>query len=112
MSSTNRGKDRPTFQLPKNALSRVNLGQAFAEYDNVLKSKSSSVFVKTPALASALDPTRSKCFFVGRRRTGKTALTYFIQGQHGSALMLQPQTFNAQGLPIDLEKLRDRSPRP
>ena len=100
----------PRIQLAKNALSRVNLGQAFAEYDTVLK-HSDSIFVKTPAMNSAIDATRSKCFFVGRRGTGKTAMTYFIKARDPSALMLQPQTFNAYGLAVDPNELRDASQR-
>ena len=110
MSKKNKAKGKPIFKLPKNALSRVNLGQAFAEYDNVLK-HSDSVFVRTPALDSALDPSRSKCFFVGRRGTGKTALAYFIKVRNPSALMLQPQTFSSYGLPVEPEELRDASQR-
>lgn len=110
MSKSRKTKSTPTIQLAKNALSQVNLGQVFAEYDSVLKN-SGSVFVKTPAIVTALDPTRSKCFFVGRRGTGKTAMTYFIKSRHPSALMLQPQTFNANGLPVDSEDLKNASQR-
>ncbi|MGA2426592.1 MAG: hypothetical protein ABSG07_21530, partial [Terriglobales bacterium] len=58
-------------KLPKGSLKRLTLGQSFAEYDKVLEK--SNVFVETPAIRAALDLERSKCFFVGRRGTGKTA---------------------------------------
>jgi hypothetical protein len=38
---------KPTFHMPKDALSRINLGQSFAEYDKVLTRL--GVFVLTPA---------------------------------------------------------------
>lgn len=103
-------KPKPEFRLPANALQRVNLGQAFAEYDKVLK-QHQGVFVRTPAIEAALDPTRSKCFFVGRRGTGKTAITVYVKQQVRTALLLQPQTFSAGGLPVDPEELRDATQR-
>jgi hypothetical protein len=103
-------KPKPQFRLPQNALQRVNLGQAFAEYDNILKQKD-GIFVRTPAISAALDATRSKCFFVGRRGTGKTAITLYVQRNVRKGILLQPQTFSAGGLPIDPEELRDVSQR-
>jgi len=103
-------KTKGEYKLSKNALQRVNLGQAFAEYDKVLKGNR-SIFVKTPAIEAALDSTKSKCFFVGRRGTGKTAMTFYLSDQLRSALLLQPQTFNAYGLPVDPEELRDATQR-
>ena len=65
---------KPQISIPKGALARIELGQSFAEYDQVLTKP--NVFVETPAIRAALNPSRSKCFFVGRRGTGKTAITY------------------------------------
>jgi hypothetical protein len=58
------------MQLPKDALSRVNLGQAFAEYD-IIRTEP-YLFVRTPPLLAALEEKRSKAFFVGRRGTGNS----------------------------------------
>ena len=88
----------------------MNLGQAFAEYDNVLKSDK-RIFVRTPAIDAALDSSKSKCFFVGRRGTGKTAITFYVKQNSRSALLLQPLTFNAYGLPVEPEELRDATQR-
>jgi hypothetical protein len=103
------GKPRQ-FQLPKDALSRTNLGQVFAEYDRVLQQKK-GVFVRTPAIRAATETDVSKCFFVGRRGTGKTALSYFLKDHFRSAIQLQPQTFNAYGLPVEIDRLRDATQR-
>jgi hypothetical protein len=65
------------IQLPKGAIARVNLGQSFAEYDKVLER--TNVYVETPAIRAALDTSRAKCFFVGRRGTGKTAITFYLE---------------------------------
>lgn len=104
------GKKKITVQLPKNALHRVRLGQSFAEYDKVLKS-GKGIFVRTPAIDAALDPSKSKCFFVGRRGTGKTAITLYVKDHQASAIMLRPQTFNAHGLPLAPEALADPNQR-
>lgn len=105
-----RKKKQVNIQLPKNALQRVNLGQAFAEYDKVLKS-GKGIFVRTPAIDAALDATKSKCFFVGRRGTGKTAITYYLGMFSEAAKLLQPQTFYAYGLSIDPDELKDPNQR-
>ncbi|WP_236595364.1 hypothetical protein, partial [Mycobacterium intracellulare] len=64
-------------RLPRRALERIHLGQSFAEYDTYLTLP--NVFVQTPALKAASDPSNPHCFFVGRRGTGKTATTRYIQ---------------------------------
>lgn len=78
--------------LPKDALARINLGQAFAEYD-VIRSHP-SLFVRTPALLAALDPQRSKSFYVGRRGTGKTAITYAVDHFTGMTARIYPELFS------------------
>ncbi|MBI1311388.1 transposase [bacterium] len=105
-----RNGEQHRLQLPKDALSRVNLGQVFAEYDRVLQQKK-GIFVRTPAIRAATETDLSKCFFVGRRGTGKTAISYFLRTQYRSAIQLQPQTFNAYGLPVEIDQLRDATQR-
>lgn len=99
---------RPKVQLPKDALKRINLGQSFAEYDKVL---SPAVFVKTPSIEAATEPLRSKCFFVGRRGTGKTAITYYLQSSSKWAFQLHPQALVPASIPVDQERLRDTRQR-
>ncbi len=86
------GNRQPSVQLPKEALSRVNLGQAFAEYDLIRTNP--YLFVRTPALLSALDPERSKSFYVGRRGTGKTAITFAIEQSGGQCCRIYPELFS------------------
>lgn len=77
------------MRLPKNTLAKLTLGQSFAEYDKVLEKP--NVFVQTPALRAALDPTPSKCFFVGRRGTGKTATALYLERKDKNVVLLLPQ---------------------
>lgn len=82
------------FQLPKDALKKASLGQSFAEYDLIRAHP--SLFVDTPALRAALDSNRPKCFFVGRRGTGKTAVTFYLQSRDSrNTLLLIPQMLSA-----------------
>ena len=53
-----------------------NLGQAFAQYDEILLKP--GVLVRTAAVEAALDPSRYRLFFVGRRGTGKTAISRHV----------------------------------
>lgn len=81
-----------TVQLPKGTLKRLTVGQSFAEYDKVLEKN--DVFVETPAIRAAVDNARSKAFFVGRRGTGKTAITYYLEKvQPKDTLLVLPQLF-------------------
>ena len=57
------------YTLPKDSLSRINMGESFAEYDPLIQD--SNIFVSTNAYIAAKDPSRNKCFFIGRRGTGK-----------------------------------------
>jgi hypothetical protein len=79
-----------TARLPRNTLRRLSLGQSFAEYDRLLASQP-TVFVETPAALAAVDPSRSKCFFVGRRGTGKTAITLHLERAKKNTELLLPQ---------------------
>jgi hypothetical protein len=65
-----------TLKLPKGTLKKLTLGQSFAEYDKLLDRE--NVYVETPALRAAFDGGQGKCFFVGRRGTGKTAITFYL----------------------------------
>jgi hypothetical protein len=89
--STTPGEKR-AIQLPKDALARVNLGQAFAEYD--LVRGNDYLFVRTPALLSALDSSTGKSFYVGRRGTGKTAITFAIERFNGKWARVYPELFS------------------
>ncbi len=80
------------YHFPKNALSRINLGQAFAEYD--LVNSHAYLFVRTPAFLSALEPDRAKSFYVGRRGTGKTAITIAIANASGGHSRVYPELFS------------------
>jgi len=85
-----------TSQLPRGTLAKISLGQSFAEYDKLLTKP--NVFVDTPAIRAALDPLKAKCFFVGRRGTGKTAITYYVaQKRPKSSALIAPQIFAPLG---------------
>ena len=82
------------FQLPKDALRKASVGQSFAEYDLIRSYP--ALFVETPAMRAALDPNRPKSFFVGRRGTGKTAATFYLQSKNArNTLFLIPQLLSA-----------------
>lgn len=105
-----KSEEAHSVQLPKDALSRVNLGQSFAEYDKVLARP--GVFVKTPAIEAALDGTRSKCFFVGRRGTGKTALSLHLLAKGRSTFAVHPNVLSPSGLPEETASFADTRQRP
>ena len=96
-------------QLPKDALKRINLGQSFAEYDKIL---GAGVFVKTPAIEAATQLLRSKCFFVGRRSTGKTAITYYLTENSKWAFQLHPQAIKPLNIPSEADFFKDTRQRP
>lgn len=99
------------IQLPKDALHRINLGHSFAEYDgNLLQNP--SVFVRTPALNAALDSNSTKCFFVGRRGTGKTAIAYHLTSKTQFAIPIHPLAFVPASVDLSLDELRDTRQRP
>lgn len=98
-----------SIQLPKDALARVDLGQAFAEYDPILQNP--QVFVRTPAFAAADDPSRRKCFFVGRRGTGKTAIATRLTNKKSTAIPLHPKVLSPLLFPLPSDELDERQGR-
>lgn len=98
------------IQLPRDALSRVKLGRDFAEYDNVLMKP--GVFVMTPSANAALDDSMSKCFFVGRRGTGKTAIAKYISENKHTTIDIHPEVLSPLFFPLEPETLDDPRQRP
>jgi len=96
--------------LPKKALERIHLGQSFAEYDTSLDSP--SVFVHTPALQAASDPTNPHCFFVGRRGTGKTATTKFLAQASDRVKIIRPEIFSPSSLQIPMAEFEKANQKP
>lgn len=70
----------PTTQLPKKAFANARLGHSFAEHDLIRTDP--KLFVETPAIRAATDPDSGKIFFVGRRGTGKTAITFYLRNKY------------------------------
>jgi hypothetical protein len=97
-------------RVPKDTLKKLNIGQSFAEYD-IIRDKS-GVVVDTPAMRSAMDRGRSKCFFVGRRGTGKTAITFQIANTLPRTLLLLPQLFSPVEKFFTTEDMNDVHQRP
>ena len=98
------------LQLPKNAIKGLSLGQSFAEYDRLLERP--NVFVETPALRAANDAQRSKCFFVGRRGTGKTAISLHLEQTKKNTVLLLPQLFAPLEKFFSAEEMLDVHQRP
>jgi len=103
-------KPRVSFTAPKDLLQRIQIGQSFAEYDWVRED--TSVFVSTPASLVATQPDNQKCFFVGRRGSGKTAITYHILSRNRRAVSIAPQVFDLVKLPLNHEQFHDTRQRP
>ncbi|QDU25806.1 hypothetical protein ETAA8_08780 [Anatilimnocola aggregata] len=103
--SNNHGGTPKPYVLPKDALQRVNLGQAFAEHDPVLTRP--GVFVQTPALIAATDLSRAKSFFIGRRGTGKTAITIFLGAKKDNVVSLHPEIFATLANTLSTDEVRD-----
>jgi len=99
-----------SFTAPKDALQRIQIGQSFAEYDLVREDP--NIFVSTPASLVATQPDNKKCFFVGRRGSGKTAIAYHILSKNRRAVSLAPQVFDLVKLPLDHEEFQDTRQRP
>lgn len=98
------------IQLPKDALKRVRIGQAFAEYDIIRNDP--QLFVATPATISSMDPEGESCFYIGRRGAGKTAITYEVQRKFSRTIHIIPQIFDLLSLPLEYEQFVDTRQRP
>lgn len=98
------------IQLPKDALKRVKIGQAFAEYDFIRSDP--ELFVSTPSTISSLDPDGTDCFYVGRRGAGKTAITFEVQRKFSRSIHIIPQIFDLLVLPLGHDEFVDTRQRP
>ncbi|HUQ68593.1 MAG TPA: hypothetical protein VM165_03660, partial [Planctomycetaceae bacterium] len=96
--------------LPKDALSHVTLGDSFAQFDEILRKP--GVYVRTPAFAYAESGTTHKTIFVGRRGTGKTALSRYLERPEKNRFVLAPHVFGNPVLPSPIEEYRDVKQRP
>jgi hypothetical protein len=99
-----------SFTAPKDALQRIQIGQSFAEYDLVRVDP--NIFVSTPASLVAIQPENKKCFFIGRRGSGKTAITYHILSNNHRAVSLVPLIFDLVKLPLAHKEFCDTRQRP
>jgi hypothetical protein len=80
--------------LSKKAFSNAKLGQSFAEHDLVRTNP--ALFVETPAIRSARDMDSGKCFYIGRRGTGKTAITFYLKEKYPkNSLILLPKLLSS-----------------
>jgi hypothetical protein len=100
----------PPTRLPKNTLRGLSLGQSFAEYDRLLDRP--NVFVETPGLRASTDSQHSKCFFIGRRGTGKTALSLHLERTNKNTVLLLPQLFAPLEKFFSKEQMLDVHQRP
>lgn len=98
------------FKLPKGALTRINLAHSFAEYDTVLQKQ--GVFVETPAARAAVDASLGKSLFVGRRGSGKTAITLHVSTLQLNAVQLTTKCLTSIGQKIKVAEYQDTRQRP
>ncbi|HXM23987.1 MAG TPA: hypothetical protein VN948_22210 [Terriglobales bacterium] len=80
--------------LSKKSFSNARLGQSFAEHDLIRTNP--TLFVETPAIRSARDIGSGKCFYIGRRGTGKTAITFYLSEKYPkNTLLLLPKLLSS-----------------
>ncbi|MBG0820582.1 transposase [Planomonospora sp. ID91781] len=97
-------------KLPKYTIKKINIGQAFAEYDASLEDP--EVYVYTPALASAEDASSGKVFFVGRRGVGKTAIRKYCSQNGKHVRAIAPEIFSPSSTLHDVERFSNVKQRP
>ena len=87
------GSSAPSL-VSKQIFGKAKLGQSFAEHD--LIRTNARLFVETPAIRAALDLDNGKPFFIGRRGTGKTAITFFLKNRFPkNTLLLIPKLLSS-----------------
>ncbi len=80
--------------LSKKSFSTAKLGQSFAEHDLIRANP--TLFVETPAIRSARDVATGKCFYIGRRGTGKTAITFYVRDKYPkNSLIVLPKLLSS-----------------
>jgi hypothetical protein len=80
--------------ISRQSFARAKLGQSFAEHD--LIRDNFKLFVETPAIRAAQEFAGAKAFFVGRRGTGKTAITYYLKNKYPkNTLILIPKLLSS-----------------
>ena len=81
-------------RLSRKIFAKAKLGQSFAEHDLIRANP--SLFVETPAIRAAQDPAAGKTFFIGRRGTGKTAITFYLTNKFPkNSLLLIPKLLSS-----------------
>lgn len=80
--------------LSKKAFTNAKLGHSFAEHDLIRGNP--SLFVETPAIRSARSIDAGKVFYIGRRGTGKTAITFYLADKHPkTSILLLPKLLSS-----------------
>jgi len=88
--------------ISKQSFSKAKLGQSFAEHD--LIRTNSKLFVETPAIRAAQDVDGGKTFFIGRRGTGKTAITFYLKNKYPkNTLLLIPKLLSSADAFVSFE---------
>lgn len=92
----------PSLSISKQSFSKAKLGQSFAEHD--LIRTNSRLFVETPAIRAAQDLDGGKTFFIGRRGTGKTAITFYLKNKYPkNTLLLIPKLLSSADAFVSFE---------
>lgn len=105
-----RDQSTQPVHVPKDALSRVHIGHSFAEFDLVRDNP--HLIVQTNAIRAALSSSRTKCFFVGRRGTGKTAITFAVANKSKRTIRLVPELLAPRVPDFKIDDFRDPKQRP
>jgi hypothetical protein len=80
--------------LGRKFFAAAKIGQSFAEHDLIRKNP--ALFVDTPAIRSARDTSSGKMFYIGRRGTGKTAITFYLADKYPkNSLLLLPKLLSS-----------------